>query len=480
MVWALFRSCGLQSQAGVKLVPQHEFIFFTVKSISPIKTDISPREVSLGKNLSFLWRHFDRIQLRFIGYLFNIGSVCSELGYFCSTNLKSVSAEHVVSNNGMTSLLNWGYSVKAPAPETIKRVATSISVVALCAGIAACGGGTDKVKFSEKKYGVAASPRVVKGSKPVPKGGGRAVVGKPYKVAGKWYYPKRDDNYKKTGKASWYGPTFHGRKTANGEIFDRNALTAAHPTMPLPSYAKVTNLQNGKSMVVRVNDRGPFHDNRIIDLSERVAGMLGTKSSGVAKVRVEYVGRAPLHGRDEKKLLASYSGNGGNWNGGSSAPRTMFAFANPVNRISGPAPMPKSRPYDTPILAAQNVLAFNANQLDPAVVYERNLSTTQVASISSFKNRINSALSTSANPNAPKPAIAAQPVSTSFGTSLLPPPSSGVYKTPTSTAPTFQTGNAVSSFASEQRLNSAHDAFKSVSGGSGLKALLLSRTGQNH
>ncbi|WP_208990820.1 septal ring lytic transglycosylase RlpA family protein [Pseudovibrio sp. Tun.PSC04-5.I4] len=366
---------------------------------------------------------------------------------------------------------------------------TSLSVVALCAGIAACGGGTDKVKFSEKKYGVAASPRMVSGTKSVPKGGGRSVVGKPYKVAGNWYYPKRDDNYKKVGKASWYGPTFHGRKTANGEIFDRNALTAAHPTMPLPSYAKVTNLQNGKSMVVRVNDRGPFHGNRVIDLSERVAGMLGTKSSGIAKVKVEYVGRAPLHGQDEKKLMASYSGSGGNWLGGSSIGKTMLAFAKPANRITGPAPTPtpRSRPYDAPIMAAQNVLAFNSNQVDPAIVYERNINTMQVASISGFKNRMNNALNSNTSANAQKAVVPTlQPVNTSFSSSLLPPPSATSYKSPTSSSsvpapnpmPSFQNGNAVSSYASQQRLTGAHDAFKSVSGGSGLKEILLSRTGK--
>ncbi len=378
----------------------------------------------------------------------------------------------------MTLMLSKGRLVGSPVPEIMKRVATGLSVAALCAGVAACGSGTSNVKFSEKKYGVAASPRVVKDAKPVPKGGGRYVVGKPYKVAGKWYYPKKDSGYNKTGKASWYGPTFHGRKTANGEIFDRNALTAAHPTMPLPSYAKVTNLKNGRSMIVRVNDRGPFHDNRIIDLSERVAGMLGTKSSGVGKVRVEYVGRAPLHGQDEKKLLASYSGNGGRWN---AAPKTMFAFANPVNRISGPAPAPKARPYELPIVGAQNVLAFNADRLDPAVVYERNMSATQVASISSFKSRINGALTSGTDANAPRPVIATQPVSTGFGKVLLPPPSSAVYKTPQSgRAPVFQRGNAVSSYASQDRIAFAHDAFKSVSGGSSLKAIMLARPRAKH
>lgn len=335
-------------------------------------------------------------------------------GILLSCKLKTVNAEHVVSNNGMTFLLNSGKQAQACNSISTKRVMTSLSVIALCVGIAACGGGTDKVKFSEKKYGVAASPRMVSGTKSVPKGGGRSVVGKPYKVAGNWYYPKRDSNYKKVGKASWYGPTFHGRKTANGEIFDRNALTAAHPTMPLPSYAKVTNLQNGKSMVVRVNDRGPFHGNRIIDLSERVAGMLGTKSSGVAKVKVEYVGRAPLHGQDEKKLMASYSGSGGNWLGGSSIGKTMLAFAKPENRITGPAPTPRNRPYDTPIMAAQNVLAFNSSQVDPAIVYERNLNTMQVASISGFKNRMNNALNSKSSANAQKAVVPTlQPVNTS-------------------------------------------------------------------
>ena len=126
---------------------------------------------------------------------------------------------------------------------------------------------------------------MVAAGKPVPKGGGRYVVGKKYKIAGKWYYPKHEPNYKKTGLASWYGPTFHGRKTANGEIFDRNALTAAHTTMPLPSYARVTNVNNGRSMIVRVNDRGPFHGNRVIDLSERVATCSARRNPASARSR---------------------------------------------------------------------------------------------------------------------------------------------------------------------------------------------------
>jgi rare lipoprotein A len=193
----------------------------------------------------------------------------------------------------------------------MRQVRTILMVAAAAGFVAACGSAPqEKAKFSPKKYGVKGSPKVVAAGKPVPKGGGRYVVGKKYKIAGKWYYPKHEPNYKNVGLASWYGPTFHGRKTANGEVFDRNALTAAHTTMPLPSYARVTNVNNGRSMIVRVNDRGPFHGNRIIDLSERVANMLDTKSAGVAKVKVEYVGRAPLHGQDETYLMASYNGPG--------------------------------------------------------------------------------------------------------------------------------------------------------------------------
>ncbi|MGE3308003.1 MAG: septal ring lytic transglycosylase RlpA family protein, partial [Rhizobiaceae bacterium] len=112
--------------------------------------------------------------------------------------------------------------------------------------------------------------------------------------------------YRKVGAASWYGDAFHGRLTANGEIYDMTHLTAAHPTMPLPSYARVTNMKNGSSVIVRVNDRGPYANGRIIDLSKRAAEMLDYSHAGVAKVKVEYVGRAPLDGQDDRYLMASY------------------------------------------------------------------------------------------------------------------------------------------------------------------------------
>ena len=157
----------------------------------------------------------------------------------------------------------------------------------------------------DPRFGVSASPRVVDEDEPVPKGGGVYRVGAPYVVAGRTYVPVDDPNYRAEGLASWYGDDFRGRMTANGEIFDHNAISAAHPTLPLPSYARVTNLSNGRSIIVRVNDRGPFHGNRIIDVSGRTAYLLGFRAAGTAWVRVEYVGRAPLQGSDDGTLEAS-------------------------------------------------------------------------------------------------------------------------------------------------------------------------------
>jgi rare lipoprotein A len=139
----------------------------------------------------------------------------------------------------------------------------------------------------------------------VPRGGGVYRIGKPYVVAGRTYVPEENPHYSAVGLASWYGDDFHGRETANGEIFDMHSISAAHPTLPIPSYARVTNMSNGRSMVVRINDRGPFVGNRIIDLSVRSAKLLGFHGHGLARVKVEYVGRAPLEGSDDRMLLAT-------------------------------------------------------------------------------------------------------------------------------------------------------------------------------
>jgi rare lipoprotein A len=178
--------------------------------------------------------------------------------------------------------------------KTARRVFSLAVLTCAALAVAACNYSRPEpkaeinnvTKFSTKEYEVKSSPRITVAKK-VPKGGGHYRVGEPYKVKGRWYKPKEDPQYAATGQASWYGPNFHGRLTANGEIYDQYALTAAHPTMPLPSYARVTNVDNGRSVIVRVNDRGPFSDKRIIDLSLRAAAMLDYKKQGVANVKVE-------------------------------------------------------------------------------------------------------------------------------------------------------------------------------------------------
>ncbi len=329
-------------------------------------------------------------------------------------------------------------------------VAAAVSVLAACSSAPT----QQKAKFSPEKYGVKGSPKMVAEGQPVPKGGGRYVVGKKYKIAGKWYYPKVDPNYKKAGLASWYGPTFHGRKTANGEIFDRNSLTAAHTTMPLPSYARVTNLSNGRSMIVRVNDRGPFHGNRVIDLSERAATMLGTKQAGVSKVKVEYVGKAPLHGQDETFLMASYRGPG-SVEPGATRPGTMIAqAAQPTPQVVfGKVPAPGPRPY----LAAGS--SFSASlkpapatmtvAFDPAIAFEAGAPAIKVAS----NNRFVPA------ENAYAPAQ---------GTL-------GVLRVPATDSTGLVTGSAVSSFAANKRISDAYSVLASVSG-SGLSLKQISKS----
>jgi rare lipoprotein A len=135
-------------------------------------------------------------------------------------------------------------------------------------------------------------------------GEGVYKVGKPYKVNGVWYFPKEDYTYDEVGYASWYGADFHNKRTANGEVFDMNMLSAAHKTLPLPSVIRVTNLQNGRSLILRVNDRGPFVNDRILDVSKKAAQLLGFKDQGTSKVRVELL-------PEESMTVASLSQNAG-------------------------------------------------------------------------------------------------------------------------------------------------------------------------
>ncbi|MDF2619015.1 MAG: rare lipoprotein [Xanthobacteraceae bacterium] len=218
-------------------------------------------------------------------------------------------------------------------------------IVALCGVgllVANCSGGNKLSSRIDPKYGVSASPRVIAFGQPVPKGGGAYRVGKPYVVAGKTYVPAEPTSYRAEGLASWYGDDFHGRLTANGEIFDMHSIAAAHPTLPMPSYVRVTNVQNGRSMVVRVNDRGPYHDNRVIDVSQRAADLLGFKGRGTARVRVEYVGRAPLEGSDDVQLASTLRTNGKP----ADMPNVMVASAGSLRGTMGAVPVPTSRPFD--------------------------------------------------------------------------------------------------------------------------------------
>ena len=181
----------------------------------------------------------------------------------------------------------------------------AIRLVATAGILAAVGGLVLACSWSGSKD-TGLSKRVVEYGQPVPKGGGHHKVGKPYLIGGRRYYPKVDRRYDKVGIASWYGELFHGRYTANGEIYDMDRLSAAHPTLPMPVYAQVINLENGRWMVVRINDRGPYAHNRIIDLSRKSATLLGFKRKGTARVRVRYLGPAPLNGDDsyERRMLA--------------------------------------------------------------------------------------------------------------------------------------------------------------------------------
>lgn len=195
----------------------------------------------------------------------------------------------------------------------------------------------------DPKLGVWSSPQVVADGEPVPRGGGSYLTGRPYMIAGHTYVPRQNaSGYVAMGTASWYGDAFHGRRTANGEVFDKRSISAAHPTLPLPSYVRVTNMGNGRSMIVRVNDRGPYHGGRVMDVSQRVAEALSFRGAGTARIKVEYVGKAPLGGSDDEVLMASLRTDGGaaRLPGMPEAPTTMVADASDDT----PAPLPPASP----------------------------------------------------------------------------------------------------------------------------------------
>lgn len=174
------------------------------------------------------------------------------------------------------------------------RLMLSLVAMVTIAGVALSGCSSSKQTAHRDPFAGKGSPYYSKPG-PLPKGGGRYLVGDPYQVAGNWFKPREQPSYDKVGMASWYGPQFHRRMTSNGEWFDMNDMTAAHATLPLPSYARVTNLENGREIIVRINDRGPFVGTRIIDMSRKSAEMLAFKTKGMSKVRVQYLGPAPLN-----------------------------------------------------------------------------------------------------------------------------------------------------------------------------------------
>src|ERR1700692_3245142 len=266
--------------------------------------------------------------------------------------------------------------------DPVIRVARGAAAVAACLVLANCASSGKFASRVDPKYGVSSSPRVVAFGEPVPKGGGTYRVGKPYVVGGRVYVPEEDVNYREEGLASWYGDDFHGRLTANGEVFDMASLTAAHPTLPMPCYARVTNLGNGKSLIVRVNDRGPYHGNRLIDVSNKAAELLEFKGNGVARVRVEYVARAPLEGSDDRQLLATLRT-------GVPAPSPSLVrvasarsfvpeMASNGRRIRGEVPMPEGRPYslgntsaDQASISATSEMAASARAASSGRVLEK-------------------------------------------------------------------------------------------------------------
>jgi rare lipoprotein A len=219
---------------------------------------------------------------------------------------------------------------------------------AACLMLANCS-SSDRFGKVDPRYGVSSSARVIALGEPVPKGGGSYRVGKPYVVGGRTYVPEENPHYRAEGVASWYGEDFHGRLTANGEIFDMQSMSAAHPTLPLPCYARVTNLSNGRSVVVRVNDRGPYKGDRLIDVSVRAANLLGFYGNGLAPVRVEYVGVAPLEGSDDNMLMATLR------EGGEPAPppslvrvasaKPFVPQMSPRGNLGRDVPVPADRPY---------------------------------------------------------------------------------------------------------------------------------------
>jgi rare lipoprotein A len=220
--------------------------------------------------------------------------------------------------------------------------------------------------------------------------GGGYKIGKPYQIGGVWYYPAEDYSYAETGIASWYGPDFHGKYTANGEVFDQNEVTAAHRTLPMPSFVRVTNLENGRSLVIRVNDRGPFAHSRIIDLSRRAAQLLGIENQGTAKVRVEIMA-------DESRALALRLKAKGEDTQVAAAPREAVQAETlpPPGSKEAPQPIAKAAPPESRPVAQPPDSSQLANQPVKTVPVKATQMFVQAGAFSRYDNahRLSAALS---------------------------------------------------------------------------------------
>jgi len=222
------------------------------------------------------------------------------------------------------------------------KVLRILLAVGLACGLAACGSTSARKPAPADRPSRVATAPATSPTAPL-QGYSRYKVGRPYTIKGKRYVPEQRLEHTETGQASWYGPGFHGKKTANGEPFDKYAMTAAHRTLQLPSIVKVTNIGNGRVAVLRVNDRGPYHGGRILDVSEAAAEALGFKHLGVAKVRVEVM-------RAESERAAILAKNGASvseledlrqmaerFAGGRSAATELAAVGQAVGRAGPPA-----------------------------------------------------------------------------------------------------------------------------------------------
>ena len=189
-------------------------------------------------------------------------------------------------------------------PRSVQAIRNCLAVAFMALFMVACA-ETQFIAQTVKSVGKAQEDKQAQGSK------GKYKIGNPYQIKGVWYYPAENFEYDKTGISSWYGPKFHGRKTANGEIYDMNEISAAHRTLPLPSFVRVTNLENGRTLNVRINDRGPYAHGRIIDLSRRASQLLGFQKQGTARVRVTVLAResravaARLKGENDLATIGS-------------------------------------------------------------------------------------------------------------------------------------------------------------------------------